>query len=125
MKTLINGKSPVEAIAEEAIRQIQELNPSINPADYEKPEDIPGFLDIMKKRCGINIDKTDTKRYMAIRQKMNRLEKRRKTAVLDFRRHEDGRTTLAALANIRNKLGKLELQELWEEEIGWDVFIER
>ena len=124
MKTLINGKDPALAIAEEAKRQIKAMNPSIRMEDYEKPEDIPGFLEIMKRPCGIGMDRTDPKRYREIRQKMNRTLKLRKSAIIDFRRYDDGRQSVAALANIRNKAGKLELQELWEEDIQWDVFIE-
>lgn len=124
MKTLINGKAPALAIAAEVKRQIKELNPAIDPDSYEKPEDIPGFLEIMKRPCGVGLDKTDMKRYMAIRRKMYLLQKRRKSAIIDFRRTPDGHTTVAALAQVRNKDGKLEYQQLWEEEIGWEVFIE-
>ena len=123
MKTLINGKTPALAIAAEVKRQIKELNPSIDPDSYENPDDIPGFKEIMQRPCGVSIDKTDEKHYRDVRRKMYLLQ-RRKTAVIDFRRTEDGHMTVAALAQIRNKDGKLELRQLWEEEIGWEVFIE-
>ena len=124
MKTLINGQNAALAIAAEVKRQIKELNPAIDPDSYEKAEDIPGFMEIMKRPCGVGLDKSDTKRYTAIRKKMFQLQRNRKTAVIDFRRYEDGRTTVAALAKVRSKDGKLETQQLWEEEIGWEVFIE-
>lgn len=124
MKTLINGKAPALAIAAEVKRQIKELNPSIDPDSYENPDDIPGFKEIMQRPCGVGIDKTDEKRYRDVRRRMYLLQRQRKTAVIDFRRTKDGHMTVAALAKIRNKDGKLELQQLWEEEIGWEVFIE-
>lgn len=124
MKTFINGNPPALAIAAEVKRKIKELNPAIDPDSYEKAEDIPGFMEIMKRPCGIGLDKSDIKRYTAIRKKMWQLQRRRKSAVIDFRRYDDGRTTVAALANVKNKEGKLERQQLWEEEIGWEVFIE-
>lgn len=125
MKTLINGKNPALAIAEEVKRQIKEANPSIDIDAYEDPKDIPGFLEIMERRCGISMDRTDMNLFIRVRQRMNRTGKLHKSAILDFRRYDDGRQTVAALANVRNKYGKLELQELWEEAIPWDVFIER
>lgn len=124
MKTLINGNLPALAIAAEVKRQVKELNPAIDPDSYENPEDIPGFMEIMKRPCGVGLDKSDMKRYTAIRKKMYQLQRTRKTAVIDFRRYADGRTTVAALADVRNKEGKLERQQLWEEEIGWEIFIE-
>jgi len=123
MKTLINGRQPAEAIEAEVLRKIQELNPAIDPAAYEKKEDIPGFMEIMKRPCGICIDKSDPKKYKAFREKVWRTGRLKKHAALDFRRHKDGRITVAALNATKNKAGQTVLQELWEEEIGWEIVI--
>lgn len=125
MKTLINGKEPQLAIEAEVLRQIKEANPAIDPAAYEKKEDIPGFLELMQRPCGICIDKSDPKLYIRIRSRMYKTGRLRKTAAIDFRRYKDGRTTVAAIAITKNKAGQQVLQELWEEAIGWDIVFER
>lgn len=124
MKILINHQPPTKAIAAEVIRQIVALNPSINPQDYKTLDDIPGFKEIMQRPRGIGIDKSDPKRHMTIMRKLFLLQRNHKRATVDFRRTEDGRTTVAALAQVRNKSGRLETKLIWEEEIGWEIFIE-
>ncbi len=116
MNILINGQNPSVAIAQEALKQIMELNPNIRTEDYKDLKDIPGFTEIMQKPRGLSLSKKDEKLYTAVRRKMSRTQRLHKTAQIDFRTSPDGTKTVAAVYK-----GKL----LWEEIIDWDVFIER
>lgn len=116
MKTLINGRDIYEAIKEEILKQITEANPEIHPEEYKDLKEVPGFLEAMRQNRFVCFDRTDEKLYRNVRQKMNRTQRLHKGAAIDLRRDADGHQTVAAVYRG---------EDLWEEPIGWDVYIEK
>ena len=116
MKTTINGKPIMQAVAEQVLRKIIEANPAIAAGKYETMDAVPGFKETMEQPRFLSFSQEDPEAYQQLLRKLNRTQKLHKKATIDCRRKEDGTETVAAVFNGR---------DLWEVAIGWDVLIDR
>ena len=119
MKTTINGIPLWEAIAQEVLRQIKEMNPEIHPEEYKDRREIPGFDEAMKLPRYLAFSMTSEEKNQEIRRKIWRAQRLDKDAIIDCRTDEAGKPKSVACISSRTK------RELWEMECDWDIMMGR